>query len=242
MSDPRPILFVRCDAYETFGLAPDAVEDAGSPVRVWQALEGEERPDLGDVDGVVLFGSSYNVEHADEQPFIKELRELTGEAVDTGVPFLGVCFGAQVLAWALDAEVRKAPVREVGFVPIHPTAAAADDPVLSHYEDGDMVFQWHMDTFELPDDAELLVTGDGVRNQAYRLNDRTWGVQYHFEIDDAEIKSWLRAFAEMDDLQTAWGKTTEQVLEESRLHLGEHERKGRETFCRFVERTRSLRS
>ena len=61
------------------------------------------------VAGVVVFGSSFNVEHADEQPFIKEVRELTREAVDTGVPYLGVCFGAQMLAWSLDAEITKAP-------------------------------------------------------------------------------------------------------------------------------------
>jgi GMP synthase-like glutamine amidotransferase len=237
----RPILFARCDPLETFGIAVDAVRGAGAEMLVWDAIEPETaRPELGDVDGVVLFGSSYNVEHADEQPFIKELRELTREALDAGTPFLGVCFGAQVLAWALDAEVGKAPVREVGFEPIHPTPAAANDPLVSHYEDGDMVFQWHMDTFELPAGAELLVAGDGVRNQAYRVNDRTWGVQYHFEIDGAEVESWLEAFAREADLEPTWGKTNDQVLEESRRYLAEHERKGRETFRRFVERVRAL--
>ena len=237
----RPLLFARCDALETFGVAVRAVEDAGAEVRIWDAIDpAAGRPEVGEVDGVVLFGSSYNVEHADEQPFIKELRELTREALERGTPFLGVCFGAQVLAWALDAEVGKAPVREVGFEPIHPTPPAASDPLLSHYEDGDMVFQWHMDTFELPEGAELLATGDGVRNQAYRVNDRTWGVQYHFEIDEAEIGSWLEAFAREADLGPTWGKTNEQVLEESRRYLAEHERKGRETFRRFVNRARAL--
>ena len=45
----------------------------------------------------------------------------------------------------------KAPVREVGYVPLRPLGPAAEDPVLAHYGDGDMVFQWHMDTFGLPD-------------------------------------------------------------------------------------------
>ena len=108
---------------------------------------------------MVLFGSSYNVEHVDEQPFIKDARELTLEAIEREVPYLGVCFGAQMLAWSLDAPVMKAPVREVGFQPIRPTAAAAGDPLLSHLAGGDMEFQWHMDTFELPPDAPLLVSG-----------------------------------------------------------------------------------
>jgi GMP synthase (glutamine-hydrolysing) len=236
----RPILFVRCDPLETFGVATSAVEGAGADVRVWDAIDpGSDRPGLAETAGVVLFGSSFNVEHADEQPFIKELRELTREAVEAGTPFLGVCFGAQVLAWALDAEVGKAPVREVGFEPIHPAPAAARDPLLSHYEDGDLVFQWHMDTFELPAGSELIVTGEGVLRQAYRVNDRTWGVQYHFEIDETEIESWLEAFAREADLESTWGKSNEQVREEALRHLAAHERKGRETFRRFVELARA---
>ena len=182
----KPILFVRCEPDETFGVGPAAVEAAGGSVLEWNALDAEApKPRLEDVAGVVVFGSSFNVEHADEQPFIKEVRELTREAVDTGVPYLGVCFGAQMLAWSLDAEITKAPVREIGFEPIRPLATAADDPLLAHYEPDDHVFQWHMDTFTLPDGAELLVTGDGVHHQAYRVGDRTWGVQFHFEIDRA---------------------------------------------------------
>ena len=237
----RPILFVRCDPLETFGIARDAVESAGAQVRTWDAIDTDaDRPDLDDVEGVVLFGSSYNVEHADEQPFIKELRELTAEAVERGTPYLGVCFGAQVLAWALDAPVGKADVREVGFEPLRPTPAAAADPLVSHYEDGDMVFQWHMDTFELPDGAELLAAGDHVRHQAYRVNDRTWGIQYHFEIDRAEIESWLKAFAAEADLLPTWGKTNEQVRAEADRYLAGHERKGRETFRRFAELVRGV--
>lgn len=236
----RPILFVRCDSLESFGVAREAVERAGAQVRVWDAIDPEQaRPDPRDVSGVVLFGSSYNVEHADEQPFIKELREVTREALDARTPFLGVCFGAQVLAWALDADVTKAPVREVGFEPIRPLPEAAHDPLVSHYEDGDMVFQWHMDTFELPGGAELLVAGDGVRNQAFRVDERTWGIQFHLEIDRAEIHAWLEAFAKEAELLPTWGKSDEQVVAEADAHLEAHERKGRETFRRFVEQVRA---
>ena len=67
--------------------------------------------------------------------------------------------------------------------PLRPLAAAADDPLLSHYTDGDPVFQWHMDTFDLPGEAEQLATGDEVAAQAFRIGDRTWATQFHFEID-----------------------------------------------------------
>ena len=68
---------------------------------------------------------------------------------------------------------------------------AADDPLLSVYDDGDMVFQWHMDTFDLPAGATLLATGDDVTNQALRLNDVTWATQFHFEIDVPHVDQHL---------------------------------------------------
>lgn len=227
-------MLVRNDPYETFGIAASAFGEVGVPVLVHDAVAGHPRPTLDDVSGLVMFGSSSNVEHADERPFIKELRELTLEAIDRGTPYLGVCFGAQVLAWSLDSPVMKAPAREVGFEPIRPETSAVDDALVSHYADGDKVFQWHMDTFEVPGEASLLVTGDRVRNQAFRVGDRTWGIQYHFEVDEPEIVLWLTAFAEQADLEREWGKSTERVREETRRHIAEHERKGREVFRRFA--------
>src|SRR5438093_1495119 len=153
----EPILLVRCDAFETYGVAPSALAAAGATTRIWDAVDpAAERPDLADASGVVVFGSTSNVEHADERPFIKEVADLTHEAVERGVPFLGLCFGAQILAWALGADVIKARVRELGFEPIRALPAAADDPVLSPYGDGDPVFHWHEDTFQLPEGATLL--------------------------------------------------------------------------------------
>jgi GMP synthase (glutamine-hydrolysing) len=229
------LLFVRCDASETFGVAPAAVEAAGAAVRVWNAIDPSEPvPTLDGVDGLVVFGSTFNVEHVDEQPFIKAAADLMREAIDQPVPVLGACFGAQLLAWALDAEVRKGPVREIGFEPIHPTAAAVHDPLFSHLADGDMAFQWHMDTFALPDGAELLATGALVENQAFRYGDLAWGAQFHLEVDDAELAAWLEEFARYGDLESEWGKSTEAVLEEKERHMAAHEERGREIFTRFT--------
>jgi GMP synthase (glutamine-hydrolysing) len=231
----KPIVLARNDAYETFGVAPHALEEAGAPTVIWEAIEGQPGPALDDVGGIVVFGSSYNVEHADEQPFIHEVAGLARKAVQSGVPFLGVCFGAQLLAWAFDAPVMKSPAREFGFVPIHPSTLAGEDRLLSHYRDGDQVFQWHMDTFGLPEGADLLAHGAQVPHQAYRIGERSWGVQWHLEIDEAEVKLWLDAFEEEGDLQAEWGKDRERVESETAARIQEHERKGAEVFRRFAD-------
>jgi GMP synthase (glutamine-hydrolysing) len=232
----KPVLFVRNDTFESFGLAGRAFEPTGVPVSVFDAIEpGAPRPSLEDVSGIVMFGSSHNVDDTDTHPFLKEIRDLTREAVRRGVPYLGICLGAQVLARALDKPAPPAPTREVGFEVAHPTAAASGDRILSHYGDGDLVFQWHQDTFELPDGAELLATGDGVPLQAYRVNDVTWGVQWHFELDRAELEMWLDTFSAEADLLASWGKSPAEVREEADDHMAAHEASGTETFRRFAE-------
>jgi len=229
------ILFARLDGSETFGVAPAAVEAAGGTIRVWNAIDPAESPaSLDDVDGLVVFGSTFNVEHADEQPFIKASADLMREAIERHVPVLGACFGGQLLAWALDAEVGKGPVREIGFEPIHPTPAAVHDPLFSHLADGDVAFQWHMDTFAIPEGAEILVTGDRVVNQAFRYGDLAWGTQFHFEVDGAELDHWLEEFGRHGDLESEWGKSAQTVLDQKALHMREHETRGREIFTRFT--------
>ena len=229
------ILFVRCDKADTFGVAPSAVEAAGAIVRVWDAIDPNgSRPSLDEVGGVVVFGSTFNMEHADEQPFIKETSELMREAIDRRIPLLGVCFGGQLLAWTLDADVGRSPVREVGFEPIHPTLDAVHDALFSHLMDGDMAFQWHLDTFALPEGAKLLITGDQVTNQAFRVGDVAWGTQFHLEVNGPEIEYWLDEFTFLGDLETEWGKSPQRVRDEIARFVKEHEDRGREIMTRFT--------
>jgi GMP synthase (glutamine-hydrolysing) len=229
------LLFVRFDDDDTFGVAPAAVEAAGAQIQVWNPSDpSQTRPRLDGVDGIVVFGSVDNVEHADEKPFIKDAADLMHEAVHERTPVLGVCFGGQLLAWALDAPVGKGPVRELGFEEIHPTPAADHDPLFSLLADGDRAFQWHMDTFGLPEGAELLATGDAVANQAFRYGDLAWGTQFHFEVDRAEVELWLDEFSSQGDLEAEWGKPPERVVDEMDRFIAEHETRGREIFERFA--------
>lgn len=231
----KAIQFVRCDASETFGVAPAAVESAGGEVRVWNALDGSgPRPQLDDVGGVVVFGSTFNVGHAGEQPFIKETADVIREALDRRVPYLGVCFGGQLLAWALDAQVGEGPKREIGFEPIHPTIDAAHDLLFSHLTDGDLAFQWHGDAFEIPGGATLLATGDHVPNQAFRVGDLAWGTQFHCEVNLSELNFWLDEFAREGDLRSEWGKSSQEVRDEAGRFMAAHESRGREVFERFT--------
>jgi GMP synthase (glutamine-hydrolysing) len=227
----RPVLLIGHDDWETFGVAPSTLEDDGVPWIGHLSHTGQPLPDLSEISGLVIYGGVMNVDMTQEYPFLEAERRHVRAAVDAGIPYLGICLGGQMLARALDHAVYSAGVREIGFNALHPTAEAAGDPLFSGFEDGDVVFHWHEDTFDLPEGATLLATGDAVRTQAFRYGDRAWGTQFHFEVDRAEIDLWLKTAG--DDEVSAWGKTSDQIRAESDRFIDAHERRARQLFRRF---------
>lgn len=232
----RPVLLVRNDTFETFGVAPAALTWAGMDLlSVNMTDPGARLPALKDVAGVVTFGGTVNVDQVHEHPYLATVRDYTLEAVERGVPYLGICLGSQILARALGEQVAPSPVREVGFEPISPTPEAKADPILSFLADGERVLQWHEDTHALPEGAVLLATAERVPLQAYRVGDRAWGVQFHLEVDATEFGWWLEVAETRVDLERVWGKPAELLRREAAEHMAAQEERGREIFRRFAE-------
>lgn len=227
-----PVLLLGHDPSETFGVAREALALAGVPVEEHHAGTGDVLPRIEEISGLIMFGGEMNVDMTDRYPFLADERKLVREAVMAAVPYLGICLGAQMLARALDRRVYPAGVREIGFNALRPTPEAALDPFLSVFDDGDMVFHWHEDTFDLPEGAALLARGDHVPMQAFRIGDHAWGLQFHVEVDRPELELWLKRAGE--DVVCAWGSTVEQVLDEADRHLEAQEEKAREVFRRFA--------
>jgi GMP synthase (glutamine-hydrolysing) len=238
----KPVLLVRNDGFETFGVAPGALARAGMDLVTANMTDPSvELPPLGDVAGVVTFGGTVNVDQVDEYPQLGVVRQYTREAVDRGVPYLGICLGSQILARALGNDVFKGPVKEVGFEPVRLTADAKEDALLSFFEPEERVMQWHEDTYDLPERATLLITGDHIPVQAYRVGEKAWGVQFHLEVEAWELAWWLEAADAAMDLVATWGKSADEIREEAERHMERHEERGREIFTRFADVVRSAR-
>jgi GMP synthase (glutamine-hydrolysing) len=151
-----------------------------APTAEWSQLKA---------DGLVILGGSMNVDETEQHPWLLSERALIRESIEAGKPVFGICLGAQLIARSLGASVRKNPVKEIGWTPI--TGIPAGDPVLSKLGDGTPQFQWHEDTFDLPDGAQWLGGTPDCHNQAFTLGPRVYGVQFHPEVSLATIEQWL---------------------------------------------------
>lgn len=135
--------------------------------------------------GAVVFGGPMSANDCDD--FIKREIDWIGVPLAQGVPFLGVCLGAQMLAKHLGAPVTVHPeaLVEIGYCPIAPTTAGAKFGVWP-----EQVYHWHREGFELPRGATLLAHGATFQNQAYAYGPAAVGVQFHPEITYALVNKW----------------------------------------------------
>jgi GMP synthase (glutamine-hydrolysing) len=151
---------------------------------------GASLPSPGEMDGLVVLGGPASA-YDDAVPVRAQLG-LIASVLAAGKPLLGVCLGAQLLAKAAGARVYPTDTPEHGVSAVRLTPAARTDALFGgRTAPGTRaVFQWHGDTFDLPEGATLLAEGDRCRNQAFRIG-RAWGVQFHVEAGVAEVRHWL---------------------------------------------------
>lgn len=234
MGPVKPIVCVRHQGSAPLGIIEPVLDEAGVRWSYLDAWIGTDRPAASDLSGLIVLGGEMNADDLDGYPFLRSVRALMKEAVDAEVPMLGVCLGAQILTRALGAEVRLAPVREIGFLPIKATSAGMDDPLVGAFAPSSRVFQFHEDECELPPGAELLFEGDDVRVQAFRYG-RAYGVQFHFEVTEEIVAAWCD---EVPDLAESWGRTKAEVVEEAHTSLAAQRAAGRALASAFIDMTR----
>jgi GMP synthase (glutamine-hydrolysing) len=148
---------------------------------------GAPPPDIGRYDALIFLGGPMSVN--DDLPFLRREMELIRQAIARRQPILGICLGAQLIARALGATVRRNSAKEIGWYGLRFTEAAAGDRLLGGLS-SETVFHWHSETFDLPPGAELLASSDLCRNQAFRAGERVYGLQFHLEVTPEMIADW----------------------------------------------------
>jgi GMP synthase (glutamine-hydrolysing) len=229
----RPVLVLRHEDPDHLGLGAEVLTAAGlrlEPLDLWL---GGPLPAPGDVAAIVVLGGTMGVGDAARFPFLTPEQELIRESVEHGVPVLGLCLGAQLLAAALGGEVGRAPTRSIGFLPVAQTSRAASDPLFHNWCAEDRLFRWHEDTFTLPAGAELLMSAGDVPNQAFRVGDSAWGVQFHMELDRPLLEAWIASSPE--SALAEWGASPQDLRDGADTWLAHQQAHATQAFAAFAD-------
>jgi GMP synthase-like glutamine amidotransferase len=221
------------------GWIEDWLVEEGLGVEVVAPWRGDALPvSLEGVQALVVMGGPQDAYDDTSAPWLRATKDLLRTAVAQGVPTLGVCLGAQLLALATGGQVSpgdRGP--ELGARLVARRDVAGADPLFWDLPLSPVVVQWHWDAVTaLPPGATLLMAGTTYENQAFRVGDRAWGLQFHVETPPAMVTAWVeesraslteagvdvdvllaRTLAELDEVAEVWGEVVRRF---ARLALG----------------------
>lgn len=189
----------------------------------------EQPPPETDADAIVLLGAATNV--VDGPAWMTAEVDWLRERLAAGTPVLGVCFGAQLVAHALGAQVTRAVSPEIGWYPVTLTAEGRADPVLGALPERFLALQWHSWRSDVPEGGAALADSP-VCLQAFRAGN-AWGVQFHPEVDDATLARWIDTYRNDPDA-VALGFDPERAHAERAAHLPRWNELGRRLFAGFL--------
>ena len=177
-----------------YGYVAEYLTEQGHEVRHHTVLEMTESrvgfkaantdfPSLDGLDSVIMFGSFTHAYAEKTRAWVEQEIAYVAQIRDRGIPYLGICFGAQILAEVLGGKTVKGSRLEVGMIEFsaEPSCPVAAGPW----------FSWHTDRVELPVDVEILASSE-LAPQVFRAGN-SLGVQFHPEVTDELMAEWLRA-------------------------------------------------
>lgn len=226
-SGPLRVLILQHEEPTPPGLVEDWLREHGARIETLRIDLEEPVVDPTEYDVIVSLGSEFAA-FDDHLPFVKREAELMREAVDADVPILGLCFGGQMLARVLGAEVSRSEESEIGWLTVR-----SKDPDL--VPEGPW-FQWHFDVFGAPPGAEVIAETD-LCPQAFVWG-RSLGLQFHPEVTREIMDEWVRVYRHELD---ADGVDPDQLMEETHRRIDDSNRNARQLLERFLERVARVR-
>ncbi|MGC8720409.1 MAG: type 1 glutamine amidotransferase [Thermodesulforhabdaceae bacterium] len=212
---------------ETPGTIEEFLYQESIPFLIWKPNGAEQILDELNVDDfshLVVLGGFMGVYEASQYPFLTWEMMFMEKFAARGGKILGICLGAQMLAHILGGRVYKGLWgEEIGWHTIHPTQAGLKDPIFSTlFDDRDslLAFQWHGDTFDLPDGAYLLAYTDTYPHQAFSVESRLYGLQFHIEVNPNMIRRWFPDKPEWWQPAGVWKKLNKKAYRFYRAFFG----------------------
>lgn len=233
----RTIAVIRHIGIEGLGTIEEVIKARGLSYTFINTWKDPIPQDTDGFSAVVILGGPMGVSEQDIYPFIKSELSFIRKAHAAQVPVIGVCLGSQMIAEALGGRVYKGGIKEIGWYDVQWTPDAVKDRLLGtvcsrkETAGGMKVFQWHGDTFDLPDGAVVLAGSARYKNQAFCIG-TIYGLQFHVEVTEDDIMNWVHEYrAELDTLKTTIDP--DAILRDTRVHIQQLNQASKDIFTAF---------
>lgn len=143
------------------------------------------------IDALIVMGGPMGVHDEHACPWLTPEKKFIASAIRRGIPVLGVCLGAQLIADVLGAAVTKNNYEEIGWFPVRQTGDLADERVAelpAHFH----ALHWHGDTFAVPSGATNFISSEACANQAFVYGENVLALQFHLEMLPSHVQAIYR--------------------------------------------------
>lgn len=192
-------------------------------------LEGSTADEINIPDDfryLVVLGGPMGVYEMDRYNHLKTVAKAIEYSLRKEIKILGICLGAQLLAHVLGSRVYKGQHEEIGWCDIDITESAQYDQCFSAFvanKRHTKVFQWHHDTFDLPDGATRLASSSFYSEQAFKYKN-SYGIQFHPEVTKEIVVEWFNDRKGLKD-----------IINDTNLLFYESELRARLFYKRFFD-------
>ena len=211
-----PVQVIRHVSFEGVGMIGDELARAGL---AFDYLDPPRQPlsAVREARLLVVMGGPISVNDVDRFPYLADEIEVIRYRIEHGLPTLGICLGAQLIARALGAAVSPMAGPEIGWGSLALTDVGATSP-LRHL--AGPVLHWHGEMFELPAGCPSLASTPVCANQAFAVEHHTLALQFHIEVGPGDLEHWLVGHVhELDHHRISVPRLRDDTLRYSRMAL-----------------------
>jgi GMP synthase-like glutamine amidotransferase len=190
LSSSNEVLSIQNIECESLGGFKDFLLSDG--FKITEVLSPKQKipSNIKNFDAIFILGGPMSAN--DGYEYLKKERQLVVDAIDLKIPVLGVCLGSQIIANSCGGKVYKGLRKEIGWGPVDITDVGKDSLFKGVVDRNIEVFQWHGDTFDLPNNTKILSCSD-IYIQAFEYK-TAFGIQFHLEVTKQMILDWIKEY------------------------------------------------